>query len=169
MNHESGMRLALDHLKERGHTNILYVQDAETFSCKRKAAAFIKIAGKELGQNVHNCLFKTNRGIVGGREAVDRIIESGIDFSAIIFGDDTTAIGGMQRLHKQGKKIPEDCAIIGWNNTESKISEPSLTTVDNQDDMIGIISIKMLENLLEGIAISPNVFVDSRLVIREST
>jgi LacI family transcriptional regulator len=169
MNHESGMRLALSHLRERGHNHIAYVQDADTFSGKRKTAAFIKLMEEDRDQHFNNYVFKCNRGVKGGRDATSRIIGSEIDFTAVIYGDDTTAIGGLQEIHKRGLKVPDDYAIVGWNNTESKFCEPNLTTVDNQDEMAGVIVIKMLENLLEGISISPNVYIDSSLVIREST
>ena len=169
INHESGMTLAINHLRDKGHRKIIYVQDARTFSGTRKTDAFVKISTKHKEYPPQRHVFHTERGISGGKNAVDQIMESGLEFSAIIFGDDTTASGGIQRLHQLGKKVPEDIAVVGWNNTESTLCEPNLTTVDNQNDTIGLICVKMLENILEGNDISPVVTIDSSLVIREST
>ena len=87
-----------------------------------------------------------------------------------MFGDDLTAIGGMQRLHELRYKIPYDVAIIGWNNTKSStLCVPYLTTVDNQNEMIGVISVKLLENVLAGGKVSRNISIDSSLIVRDST
>ncbi|MDR1572761.1 MAG: LacI family transcriptional regulator [Clostridiales Family XIII bacterium] len=168
-NQERGVTLCLDHLSEKGHTDILYVQDAETFSGANKASAFIKLIEERGVTNAENRLFKTNRGIPGGRDVIDRIAESKRNFSAIIFGDDASAIGGMQRLQELHYKIPDDIAIIGWNNTLSTLCVPSLTTVDNQIEMMGVISVKLLENVLAGGKVSRNIAIDSSLIVRDST
>jgi LacI family transcriptional regulator len=169
-NHRHGVALCLDHLAEKGHKDILYVQDAETFSGSDKASAFIKLSEERGVADAAGRLFKTNRGAVGGREVIDRIVESGQNFTAIVFGDDLTAIGGMQRLHELRYKIPDDVAIIGWNNTKSStLCVPYLTTVDNQNEMIGVISVKLLENVLAGGKVSRNISIDSSLIVRDGT
>ncbi|MDR2446820.1 MAG: LacI family transcriptional regulator [Treponema sp.] len=169
-NQERGVALCLDHLAEKGHRDILYVQDAETFSGANKASAFIKLSEERGVADAASRLFKTSRGAVGGREVIDRIIESGQSFTAIVFGDDLTAIGGMQRLHELRFKIPDNVAIIGWNNTKSStLCVPYLTTVDNQNEMIGVISVKLLENVLAGGKVSRNISIDSSLIVRDST
>jgi LacI family transcriptional regulator len=169
-NQKYGVALCLDHLAEKGHTDILYVQDAATFSGDTKASAFIKLSEERGVADAESGLFKTTRGVVGGREVADRIIESKRRFSAIVFGDDITAIGGMQRLQELNYKIPDDVAIIGWNNTKSStLCVPYLTTVDNQNEMIGVISVKLLENVLAGGKVSRNISIDSNLIVRDST
>ena len=169
-NQKRGVALCLDHLAEKGHTDILYVQDAETFSGSDKAAAFIELSGKRGVADAAARLFKTERGVVGGRAVVDRILESGQKFSAVMFGDDSTAIGAMQRFRELRRKIPDDVAIIGWNNTQSStLCVPYLTTVDNQNEMIGVISVKLLENVLAGGKVSRNISIDSSLIVRDST
>jgi LacI family transcriptional regulator len=169
-NQKHGVALCLDHLAGKGHTDILYVQDAETFSGATKASAFIKLSDAKGVANAAGRLFKTNRGVVGGKEVIDRIVESKRKFSAIVFGDDISAIGGMQRLCELNYKIPNDVAIIGWNNTKSStLCVPYLTTVDNQNEMIGIISVKLLESVLAGGKVSRNISIDSNLIVRDST
>jgi LacI family transcriptional regulator len=169
-NQRHGVALCLDHLAEKGHTDILYVQDAETYSGSNKAASFIKLNEERGIADAADRLFKTERGAVGGREVIDRILESGRKFTAVVFGDDLTAIGGMQRLHELRYKIPDDVAIIGWNNTKSStLCVPYLTTVDNQNEMIGVISVKLLENVLAGGKVSRNISIDSSLIVRDST
>ncbi|MDR2088443.1 MAG: LacI family transcriptional regulator [Clostridiales Family XIII bacterium] len=170
LNQKHGMALCLDHLAEKGHTDILYVQDAETFSGTNKASAFIELSEKRGIADAAERLFKTKRGVEGGREVIDRILESKRKFSAIVFGDDNSAVGGMQRLQELHRRIPDDVAIIGWNNTKSStLCVPYLTTVDNQNEMLGIISVKLLENILAGGKVSRSISIDSGLIVRDST
>ena len=73
-NQKRGVTICLDHLAEKGHTDILYVQDAETFSGSNKASAFVELSGERGVANAADRLFKTSRGVVGGREVIDRIL-----------------------------------------------------------------------------------------------
>jgi LacI family transcriptional regulator len=164
INHESGMRLAIEHLHERGRKHIAYVQDAETFSGRRKAASFAKL----LDDGRAN-VFKSRRGIEDGAEATDRILAAKTKYDAIIYGDDLTALGGLYRLNGLGVNVPKDMSIVGWNNTVSQISSPQLTTINNQNEMTAVVCVKMIENILEGVKVTSSVSIDSSLIIRESS
>jgi LacI family transcriptional regulator len=170
LNHARGMTLCLEHLREKGHNDILYVQDAETFSGIRKAEEFKKQTKEMELPFTEQHVLKSERSILGGMDAANRIIDSGLNISAAIFGDDITAIGALHRFQSLGYKIPDDIAIIGWNNcTASKACLPNLTTVDNQTEMIGILSVKLMENLTTGVKAARSISVDPGLIIRDST
>jgi LacI family transcriptional regulator len=170
LNHARGMALCLEHLREKGHKDILYVQDAESFSGIRKAEEFRK-QSKEMGLPVtERHVFKTERSVSGGIDVASRIIDSGLTATAAIFGDDVTAVGALQRFQSLGRKIPDDMALIGWNNCiVSESCLPNLTTVDNQTEMIGILSVKLMENLTTGVKAARSISVDPDLIIRDST
>ncbi len=165
-----GVRLCVEHLKEKGHSNILYIKDADTYSGERKKQAF-REAMNLLGLPVdEKSIFNTYRSFEGGLAAVKEIIAAGKSFSAIIFGDDITAAGGLFALKKAGYKVPEDVAIIGYNNTSSSICcDPQLTTVDNKTDIMGSLSVKLLQTVLEKKETTKLLSVTPELVIREST
>jgi LacI family transcriptional regulator len=170
INHEHGISLCLEHLRQKGHKNILFVQDYDNFSGQKKTAAFVKLQKKAGVGNCEQCVFKSNKGIVGGKEVIDSILKSKVPFSAIIFGNDHIAIEGMQYLNKLGYKVPEDVAIIGLSNSlNATTCIPPLTTVDNQDDTLGTISVKILDNLLNNVECSHNITINPVLIVREST
>lgn len=170
INHEKGISLCIDHLLSKCREKIIYVQDADSFSGISKANFFLKRTA-ECGLNSsNNSVFKTTRSIMGGRDSIDRILESGQEFNAIIFGDDITAVGAVQRLKELGYRVPEDVSVIGWNNSlYASCCTPSLTSVDNKTELIGTLSIKLLESLIEGKQISSSITIDSELILREST
>jgi LacI family transcriptional regulator len=79
----------------------------------------------------------------------------------------------MQNLKKNGVKIPEDIAIVGFNNDAiSKLVEPQLTTIDYPGKEIGEVAARTLVNHLKGVAPlnqMRTIIVRSELIIRNSS
>lgn len=167
---QTGIQLAVDHLISRGHKNILFVKDMDSVSSNKKAAAFrayLKSAGLPVGKS---SVYTTTRSLDGGVAAVDEILKTQTEFSAIIFNDDITAIGGMKRLQKLGYSIPSDVAIIGYNNSVySECCTPTLTTIDIKSETIGSLAVTMLRELMSEKQNGKAVMVIPELVIRESS
>lgn len=66
----------------------------------------------------------------GGLLAVDRLLESGVRFSAIFAGNDLTAYGARLALYRRAIRVPEDISIIGFDDLHSSMcTTPPLTTV----------------------------------------
>ncbi len=166
----SAIQSAIDHLVERGHKDIVFVRDMGSFSSNQKAKFFknyMEKCGLPFGSE---SIFVTDRSLSGGAAAVDGILASGVKFSAIIFNDDVTAIGGMKQLKRLGYSTPEDVAIIGYNNTTAaECCTPALTSVDNKFETVGNIAVTLLRDLLDGNNTSKCISIVPELVVREST
>lgn len=164
------LSLCVDHLVSKGHADILYVKDADTYSGKKKADGF-KSAMMSAGCNLYeDSVFNVQRGLRGGSDAIGKIIDSKVKFTAIIFGDDITAVGGMVELQKRGYSVPGDVAIIGFNNSvASTCSTPTITTVDNKTDTMGIFTVRLLQTVIEGRASTKLLSVTPELIERDST
>jgi LacI family transcriptional regulator len=76
-------------------------------------------------------------------------------------------------LKENGIRIPEDIAIVGFNNdTISKLIEPSLTTINYPGIDMGEIAARSLINHLKGISDihqTNTIIVRSDLIIRNSS
>ena len=69
-------------------------------------------------------------GRADGMAAANTLIESGVDFDAVFAFNDLMALGAMHTLIGRGYQIPEDVAIIGFDDIEEgRYSRPSLSTV----------------------------------------
>ena len=79
----------------------------------------------------------------------------------------------MLELKKAGFKIPEDIAVVGFNNDPmSRIVEPNLTSINNPGYEIGRIAARNLISHLAGktnIATTNTVILRSELVVRDSS
>ncbi len=91
----------------------------------------------------------------------------------VFITNDFSAAVCMQTLKEHGIRIPEDIAIVGFNNDAiSKIVEPQLSTINYPGKDIGEIAARNLINHLKGIAniINTNtIVVRSELIIRKSS
>ncbi|MGP9680581.1 MULTISPECIES: LacI family DNA-binding transcriptional regulator [unclassified Brachybacterium] len=65
-----------------------------------------------------------------GRDEVLRALEEGIAFDAVVAGNDLLAIGALAALRERGIGVPEDVAVVGWDDmVEATWSVPTLTSV----------------------------------------
>ena len=87
--------------------------------------------------------------------------------------NDFSAAVCMQTLKEHGVKVPEDIAIVGFNNDAvSKIVEPKLTTINYPGIDMGEIAARNLINHLKGITNikhTNTIIVRSELIIRKSS
>jgi LacI family transcriptional regulator len=86
------------------------------------------------------------------------------DFSAAVF---------MQTLKEHGIRIPQDIAVVGFNNDAiSKLVEPQLTTIDYPGSDMGEIAARNLVNHLKGLSdikTMNTIIVNSDLIVRKSS
>ncbi len=167
---EYAIKLCIDHLISRGHKKIAYVKDASSFSGQNKLNAFrnhMILSKLELNEEL---IVETSRGLPEGEKAIQTLMERGQGFDAVIFGDDVTAIGGMKCLQKHGLHIPDDIAVIGFNNNiSSQCCTPTLTTINANSVSIVEAIIGIVNQLESGLSPSHLIKVTPELIIREST
>ncbi len=108
-----------------------------------------------------------------GREAAEQILEMKPMPDAAFITNDFSAAVCMQTLKEHGIRIPEDIAIVGFNNDAiSKIVEPQLTTVNYPGIDIGEIAARNLIAHLKGevnITQTNTIIVKSDLIVRKSS
>ena len=99
------------------------------------------------------------------------IIDRGDELASCYFADnDLIAIGVIKALRLRGYKIPDDISIIGFDNiSESRIVEPSLTTIDIPRNFMGQTAARQLiRQILEPIPHSVKIEISVSLVKRFS-
>jgi DNA-binding LacI/PurR family transcriptional regulator len=108
-----------------------------------------------------------------GVEAMDRLLERGVEFDAVVCFNDALALGAMRSLQRSGRCIPDDVAVVGFDDIEdSSFSTPTLTTVSPKRDEIARTAVDMLAAMIEGTPDSePALLVETEftLVVRESS
>ncbi|MCL2688910.1 MAG: GGDEF domain-containing protein [Chitinispirillia bacterium] len=107
--------------------------------------------------------------IYSGVKAIHELLDKrGVKFKALGAANDEMALAAMEELQKRGFKVPEDVAIIGFDNVErSHYCSPSLTTVAQPIYEQAYKAVELACELING-AEPHNVSLPTSLVVRES-
>jgi len=101
--------------------------------------------------------------------AVSQLLACGVIFDAIITGDDDNAVGVIQALREAGRRIPEDVAIVGFDDSLfARIMTPPLTTVRAPIEQVGQEAVRQLIRLIRGEQVEPRLILPTELIIRAS-
>lgn len=91
---------------------------------------------------------------------------------AVFCFNDLLALGAIRALHEAGLRIPEDVAVVGFDDIEeASFSTPSLTTIAPDKEKLGELAVSFLLERIKGTRNGPGERIDVpfRLVVREST
>jgi LacI family transcriptional regulator len=164
-----GARLATEHLLGLGHRTVwhisgpdLWYEGVERIVGWREALAG---AGAEVPPVVHGD-WSAASGYAAARAVLARP-----DVTAIFVGNDSMALGALHAMHELGLRCPEDVSLVGFDDyPEAEFFSPGLTTIRQDFDEIGRLSVELLLDLIEtGEASSQHLGLEPRLVVREST
>jgi PAS domain S-box-containing protein len=99
----------------------------------------------------------------------ERKLEPLVDFDAVVAANDWMALDAMSRLSARGVRIPQDVAIVGFNdNATGEVAIPPLTTVTMPFHEQGQRAVEMLSTLLAGGTLPRQAALPAQLVIRQS-
>jgi len=90
-------------------------------------------------------------------------------FDAVFTGDDDAAIGVLKALHQHGLRVPEDVAVIGFDDLGfAPFLNPPLTTVRAPTESVGRIAAERLFGLLENQTSDEVVILPTEIIFRRS-
>jgi DNA-binding LacI/PurR family transcriptional regulator len=102
--------------------------------------------------------------------AVGRALDAGLDVDALMCRDDLAAIGALRALQERGIRVPDDVAVVGWDNTMmTAVTFPSISTVAPDMDRLASRCLEMLIERIRGLdALGRHEIVGFELITRES-
>ena len=145
---------ALQHLVDHGHKQIAFIAgypNDVTGDGGIRLKAFQQFVREHNLSSEPSLIAYGSHGINGGQQAMRQIIDSGIPFTAVLASNDESAIGAMSVLKASGRRIPQDVAIIGIDDTfEAITQEPPLTTFHSSPFRMGYQALELLLDHIEG-------------------
>ncbi|MGW2285605.1 LacI family DNA-binding transcriptional regulator [Streptomyces phaeochromogenes] len=104
----------------------------------------------------------------GGAAATARLLDEHPDLDAVFVASDAMAAGALRVLRERGRAVPEDVAVVGFNDIlTARHTQPSLTTIHQPIVALGREMTRMLVRVLAGEEPTP-LILPTDLVIRES-
>ena len=168
-----GGYLATKHLIEKGHRKILFLNGPGYIS-----SAFERHEGykKALSENEieydSNLVYEMSITSGESNRVVKKILESGIEFTAVFAFSDMIAWETIYVLNKNGLNVPRDIAIVGFDNIQSKLTFPvPLTTISTSKSKMSRravdILLKKINSKEEGNYIKD--IIETKVIVRGST
>ncbi len=168
-----GARLALDYLVDKGHTAIAMltgVQDPASDRVRRIRAFREALVSHDLSiadEWITPCYAPTYEC---GYQATRQLLTQHPQVTAIFAYNDLLALGAIQACNSLNRRVPKDCAIVGFDDIPwAALSTPPLTSIRVDKGELGRQAMRRLLMMLDDPdAVFPPSYLNVELIVRES-
>jgi LacI family transcriptional regulator len=168
---KAGAEMLVSHLIEKhGRRRIVFLRG----SAGHEDSAWRERGYREALES-HGISFDQSLVASGGFEeeaafaAMQQLMMDGVEFDAVFAGDDDAAIGVYRALKTAGRVIPDDVAVVGFDDVQfARYVSPALTTIRAPIEEVGREAVRQMLNLLNGKQAQALTLMRTELVIRES-
>ncbi|MBN1658128.1 MAG: LacI family DNA-binding transcriptional regulator [Anaerolineae bacterium] len=169
-----GARRAVDHLVAKGHRHIgMLVGRATPMMVMERVQGFREGLIRHGLPVVEEWILTGSRSIdvERGHEAARELLDHYPEVTAVFAYNDLIAVGAVQACHELGRRVPEDLAIVGFDNIEfSGLIVPPLTTIGIDQYELGRQAVtRLLEMLADPEADFAPIHLGVELIVRGST
>jgi LacI family transcriptional regulator len=166
--------LAVSHLIDKGCKHIAFLTGPEHMLVGRNRYRGYKAALSNHDLEADSkLLVRCNLTVEDAKEATLKLLHMETPPDAIFGINDEVAIGALFAIKEMDLKIPADVAVVGFSNSNrSRYMEPSLTTMDQNPEKIGVLAAKLLFEQIEGkpgYGETKEIIVPATLIVRASS
>ncbi len=167
----NGCSSAAEYLVSLGHKRIGFVSGLmDSDICKERLQGYISVIKNNKLTYNKKLIFKGDYFYESGEEAAKYFLSLQNPPTAIIFANDTMAIGAMKIIQEKGYNIPEDISLIGFDDIEvaSRVFPP-LTTIAAPIEDMAKKSVKLLLSAIKGQDVEyQHIILPASLIMRSS-
>jgi LacI family transcriptional regulator len=114
-------------------------------------------------------IIRGNFDRVYAQASFEHLMADRVQFDSVFTGDDESAIGVLQALRKSNRRIPEDVAVVGFDDSVfANTLLPPLTTVSAPTEKVGVLAVRQLVRIIQGEEVEPRLVLSTELAIRRS-
>ena len=182
VDNEIGSYMAVEHLHSLGHRQIAFIRGPRTLGDSsprwKGVRNFARTSNLELDENLILDLPESRdplSSFQAGSELTEEFIRRKIPFTALMAFDDMTAFGAVRALARAGRRVPENCSVVGFDDiANSCLYTPPLTTIRQPMETMGAMAVNIVVDGINGVLEKrpiPAVHrkVVPELAVREST
>ena len=166
---ETGTRLGTQRLLAIGRRRIGMIGSSFASSAQRRSeASFLSVIAEV--PEACNEIVRVPPTVEGGQEGLDELLELRPDLEGIIAVNDLVAIGAIERSRARGRTVPDDIAVVGFNDIAvSTLVDPPLTTIRLDGALLAEAVTAALRRLIDAPGEQPESMVlPVELVVRQS-
>lgn len=166
-----GARLAVRHLCQNGHTKVAMLSLAAPVSTvinQRELGYRLEMTEQGLGSSIN--IVRAPQVLRDVQLTLRRLLESRDRPDAIFCWTDLMAFEAISVVTELGLAIPEEVAIVGYDNTVfCEFSQNRLTSIDQSGEVLGLQATRLLIERIDGRTHSEHFVVTPRVVARASS
>ena len=172
VDNETGIHQAVAHMAvDHGHRRIAFIagDPSDQGDTVSRLRAF-RSAAVEYGLDTDPRLIAYGwHTFTEAHNAVQKMIASGVKFTALVASNDNSAIGAMQAIQEAGLRIPQDIALIGFDDTPDAIAQiPPLASMHAPLNEMGQQALFIMLDRITELHQLESIRIPTRLVPRQS-
>ncbi len=166
-----GARQAVEHLVGRGRRRIATIAGPQDMGAGLARLSGYKEAVAALGGVNPDLIAYGDFSEGSGAAAMRRLLQVCPDLDAVFVASDLMAFGALRTLREAGRRVPEDVAVIGFDDAPvARQADPPLTTVFQPVEEMGRQMARLLVSRIRGEDPgTPHLLLDTQLIERAST
>lgn len=168
-----GGQLATQHLIEIGYKRIGHITGPLHLKENTdKYLGYLKAHEEHNIPIIEQLIINGDNEVEGGYIAAKKLLSLPNPPDAIFAGNDLMAIGAIEAIKAEGFKIPQDIAIVGFDDIRiASLVEPKLTTVAQPVYKMGLIAARILFDNIESdddVDYQQKIYIQPKLMVRRS-
>ena len=167
-----GIQAIMRYLIGKGHRRIAFVGDTSIGDIHERYVGYeAALQTHDLPLDPELVVFTNSPLAPQGAEAAQQLLQKDVAFTAVVCGNDWTAIGLMRELQRNGRRVPDDVAVMGFDDIpEAQITNPPLSTVRQRANELGATGARLLLAQIRGESVASQVhYIPTTIVLRESS
>jgi LacI family transcriptional regulator len=175
VDNHSGGHMATQHLLDQGYRDVGFITGPLDWWEARQRRVGWQAALTRAGLTAdENLVVEGNWSPTSGEHGLRKLLEQRPSLEAVFVSNDQMALGVIKATREMGLRVPEDLAIVGFDDIpEAAYFCPPLTTVRQDMAELGSCAVKELERLIRASGETPiepqTVSLQPQLIVRQSS
>ncbi|GAA5021137.1 LacI family DNA-binding transcriptional regulator [Kitasatospora paranensis] len=162
-----GATTAVRHLRRIGRTRIATIAGPSDMTAGiERLAAYRRETARVRGPQL---VAEGDFTVESGRAAMAALLRREPRIDGVFAASDQMAAGALEALREAGRRVPDDVAVVGFDDIDAALScAPALTTVRQPIDELGRQLVRSVQRLAAGEETAPALVLPTALIVRDS-
>jgi DNA-binding LacI/PurR family transcriptional regulator len=165
-----GARTAVSYLLGRGHGAVATIAGPPDMAVGIDRLHGYRTSMAAAGMLDPGMIAYGDFSVMSGQHALLRLLDHRPGIDAVFAASDLMATGALQALRRLGRRVPDDVAVIGFDDVPSaQLTDPQLSTIRQPFDAMGVRMVRELMAQITDPGRDPaHVILETELVLRSS-